>query len=145
MMELLQSLPVPTWLITAMGVSSLLFIIFAGTFMPPLISRIPSDYFCHAPKPRTARPHPLLLLLFIVIRNTIGLLLLCAGFIMLFMPGQGVLTILAGLMIAVFPGKRRIECWLATRHAVWRGLNWLRRKHGTPPLEHPDDAPVPQP
>jgi uncharacterized membrane protein SpoIIM required for sporulation len=137
MIELLEQVPIPTWLVTTMGVTSLLFLLFAGSFMPPLISRIPNDYFTRPPKPRTSCQHPLLLLLFMMIRNIVGIALLAAGLIMLFTPGQGVLTILAGFMISVFPGKRKIECWLATRKHVWRGLNWLRAKHGAAPLLHP--------
>jgi hypothetical protein len=145
MKELLDTLPIPTWLLTAMGVSSLLFIIFSGLFMPPLISRIPADYFIHARRSLRERHHPLFVLLFIVIRNAIGILLIAAGIIMLFTPGQGVLTILAGFMAAIFPGKRKLECWIATRKPVWRGLNWLRKKHGTQPLMHPEERSTPTP
>ncbi len=40
-------------------------------------------------------------------RNLYGGLLIIAGVIMLFTPGQGLLTLLAGFLLLDFPGKRR--------------------------------------
>jgi hypothetical protein len=52
-------------------------------------------------------------------------------------PGQGLLTIAVGLILLDFPGKFRLERWLATRRSVWRSLNWLRRRAGSKPLQMP--------
>jgi hypothetical protein len=40
-------------------------------------------------------------------------------------------------MLLDFPGKYRLERWLATRRAVWRSINWLRRRAGREPLQQP--------
>jgi hypothetical protein len=60
-----------------------------------------------------------------------------AGLVMLVVPGQGLLTLAVGLMLMDFPGKFRLERWLATRGPVWRSLNWLRKRARRPPLERP--------
>jgi hypothetical protein len=56
---------------------------------------------------------------------------------MLLVPGQGLLSIAVALVLLDFPGKYRFERWLATRPAVWRSLNWLRRRAGCKPLQTP--------
>jgi hypothetical protein len=53
------------------------------------------------------------------------------------MPGQGVLTILAGLLLMDVPGKRRIERRLLARPGVLSRVNWLRARFGRPPLRGP--------
>jgi hypothetical protein len=75
----------------------------------------------------------------IVAKNLLGILLALAGLVMLVVPGQGLLTLVAGLMLVDFPGKYRLERWLATRPPVWRSINWLRRRAGREPLEQPDE------
>ena len=56
------------------------------------------------------------------------------GAAMLVLPGQGILTILAGVMLLDFPGRHRLVCWIVTRHAVLNSLNWVRRRAGRPEL-----------
>nr|WP_281389151.1 PGPGW domain-containing protein [Spirochaeta isovalerica] len=64
----------------------------------------------------------------LVLKNLAGAFLLIMGIIMLFVPGQGILTIIAGLSVMNFPGKRRIELRLASNKKVMKGLNWIRDK-----------------
>ena len=59
---------------------------------------------------------------------------------MLVTPGQGVLTILAGLLLMNFPGKYRLERWLVMRPGVMRALNWLRARRGQTPFEIPENV-----
>lgn len=49
-------------------------------------------------------------------------------------PGQGALTILIGLVLVDFPGKRRLVRMLARKPWIQRSLNSLRRRFGRPPL-----------
>jgi len=49
-------------------------------------------------------------------------------------PGQGILTILIGVMLLNFPGKRRLERWLVSRPRVLPVINGLRARFGKPPL-----------
>ena len=64
-------------------------------------------------------------------QELLGAVLLVAGLVMLIVPGQGLLTVAVGLMLVDFPGKFRLERWLATRGPVWRSINWLRNEPGT--------------
>lgn len=101
-----------------------------------IIIRLPADYFAH-PEKRKARVlsrYPVVGYLFLFLKNLLGLLLLVAGFILLFMPGQGILTILIGLMFIDFPGKYRVERLILSKPGVRTSLNKLRQRFNQPPL-----------
>ena len=107
--------------------------------VPFLISRIPADYFAkrEAPVHRWKDEHPLLWLVGKALKNVLGLALLLLGIAMLFLPGQGLLTMFVGLVLLDFPGKRRLELSIVRRPEIRRGLNWFRRKAGQGPLAEP--------
>ena len=67
-------------------------------------------------------------------KNALGVVFVLAGVAMILLPGQGVLTILLGIMLTEFPGKYRFERWLVRRRAVLGAINWLRERAGRPPL-----------
>jgi hypothetical protein len=50
-------------------------------------------------------------------------------------PGQGVLTILLGIMLSDFPGKVRLERKIVSYPKVREALNLLRSRFGKPPLQ----------
>ncbi|MBK7804624.1 MAG: hypothetical protein IPJ55_18615 [Chloracidobacterium sp.] len=50
-------------------------------------------------------------------------------------PGQGILTILLGLIMLDIPGKRPIEARIIQRPTVLAAINKLRAKYNKPPLE----------
>ncbi len=104
--------------------------------LPWLVSKIPTDYFCH--QRREPAPwkdaHPVLRLVMIALKNLLGVILLVGGIIMLLIPGQGILTIAMGLLLMDYPGKYRLERRIAAIPAVLRGLNWLRARRNVPPL-----------
>jgi len=58
---------------------------------------------------------------------------------MLLLPGQGLLTILIGLLLLDFPGKRALELRLLRRPALRGFLDRMRQRRGVPPfvLERP--------
>ncbi|MCA1635223.1 MAG: hypothetical protein LC802_16405 [Acidobacteria bacterium] len=72
----------------------------------------------------------------IIAKNLFGLVLVFFGVVMSLpgVPGQGVLTILLGIMLLDFPGKRNLETKLVGRPKVFRMINRLREKFGKPPL-----------
>jgi hypothetical protein len=72
-----------------------------------------------------------------VLRNLLGGALVVAGIAMLVLPGQGILTILIGLLLMDFPGKRRGEIYLLRKRTVARAVNWIRSRAKQPPLELP--------
>ena len=53
---------------------------------------------------------------------------------MLFLPGQGLLTILIGVSLMDFPGKRTIERKLISRPVVLQAINRIRQRFDRPPL-----------
>ncbi|HEY6478335.1 MAG TPA: hypothetical protein VI456_17280 [Polyangia bacterium] len=70
-------------------------------------------------------------------RNLGGAVLVVLGAIMAVpgVPGQGLLTMLIGLTLLSFPGKRRLERRLVRMPPVLRGINRLRARFARPPLE----------
>jgi hypothetical protein len=104
------------------------------------VAHMSSDYFSQkAPGDTTwRRRHPLLRLLLRVIKNITGGGLVLLGLIMLVLPGQGILTILIGLTLLDFPGKRRLEIWIVQRPSIRRAIDRVRKRVGRPPLTLPD-------
>ena len=118
-------------------------VLFAGTILaiPFLVVSIPYDYFFHE---RAAgfgfgARHPFVRLLFIILKNAAGVLCVTAGFVMLFIPGQGLLTIFIGVMLLNFPGKRKLELRLVRHPQIRQGINWIRHRAGKEPLRLPPE------
>ncbi len=112
-----------------------------------IVARLPRDYFAHFRRQPLAlpMPHSFWHRVGVVLKNLAGGLLVLLGVALIFGPGQGMLAILTGLMLMNFPGKYRLERWLASRRTVWRTLCWLRRRTATTPLDPPvlrNPAPV---
>jgi hypothetical protein len=76
-------------------------------------------------------------IIYIIIKNIVGFFLILAGMAMLVLPGQGLLSLLIGISISSFPGKRRLIRIIIRRKAILKTANWLRRKTDRPPLEVP--------
>lgn len=114
-----------------------LVIFLASVFIiPAIVVRIRPDYFAHHKRPpnRWAESSVAVRTMILIAKNLLGILLLIAGFIMLALPGQGLLTILVGLLLINFPHKYRFERWLVSRGPILRSVNWLRRRAKQPPL-----------
>jgi len=107
--------------------------------LPWAVSRIPADYFVSRRPPRGpwADHHPIIRGVLLLAKNLLGVVFVLAGIAMLVLPGQGVLTILAGIMLLHFPGKRRLECWVVSRPAVLKSINWMRQRRKREPLLAP--------
>jgi hypothetical protein len=80
--------------------------------------------------------HPVLRLTARSGKNILGALLVVVGVILSLpgVPGQGVLTILVGVMLLDLPGKRRLERRIVGRPRILRAINRLRKRFGGPPL-----------
>lgn len=111
-------------------------IIFVVTLLltPYLLGLIASNYFT------MENPHKLEIkhighVIAVIVRSVIGLMLLLAGIIMLVTPGQGVISILLGLFLMEFPGKRKLELKIINHDPTFKTLNWLRAKANKPPFE----------
>ena len=69
-----------------------------------------------------------------IAKNIVGAMMVLAGIVMLFGPGQGLLTILIGLILMDIPGKRPFEARIIQKPAVLSAVNRLREQFGKPPL-----------
>src|SRR5215468_9817605 len=73
----------------------------SAILIPWMVVRIPRDYFTrgrHHALPWEDR-HPIVRMAMIAAKNLVGLFFVLIGIAMLVLPGQGVLTILAGMML----------------------------------------------
>jgi hypothetical protein len=114
---------------------------FVGSLIavPIVVARIPADYFtCDEQMPTCPEHrHPVAFWTLIVLKNLLGVVLVIGGVMMLALPGQGLLTILLGVLLLNFPGKRELELSIIRRSAIRRAVNWIRRKAGREPLRIP--------
>ena len=112
---------------------------FLGTLVliPWIVVRIPADYFAGHKRPAKRETYvrsPLIMLLVALVKNIFGALLVLLGVVMLITPGQGVLTLMAGILIMNFPGKFTVERWLVSRGPTRTLINRIRQRRGRPPL-----------
>ena len=98
--------------------------------VPFFLARLPADYLSRE-EPPTTGPWRFLLR---VAKNLLGALLIVLGVLMLVLPGQGLLTLLVGLLLVDFPGKRRIVRRILGAPRVLAVVNALRRRWNRPPL-----------
>ncbi|MDY7034238.1 MAG: PGPGW domain-containing protein [Thermodesulfobacteriota bacterium] len=115
---------------------------FMGTlvFIPILAVRIPNDYFMQKKENPHGyyRKHMVLGPIFLIVKNFFGMVFVFSGLVMLVLPGQGLITILIGIMLIDFPGKRALERWVIQQPSVLRSINWIRSKTDRQPLQVPE-------
>jgi len=122
---------------TLIWLTVLSMVFFIGTLIaiPFILVRLPADYFdVRVPRPWMEDHHPVLRLVGHIVKNAVGAIFLFAGFLMLFLPGQGVLTMLIGISMLDFPGKRKVEAKLIGQPTVLSVVNSMRQKFNKPPL-----------
>jgi len=119
-------------------------LIFVGSFVINLalvsfvLVKLPADHFSKSHKPKfLANRHPALRVAAVIGKNIAGVLLVALGVVLSLpgVPGQGLLTILLGIMLLDFPGKSRLEQKLLSRPSIVNAINRLRARFGKPPLE----------
>jgi hypothetical protein len=134
----MQTVSAITWRDAIIGI--VLFVVtFAGSIglVSLMLVRIPPTYF-HSSHDRAlwVDRHRAVRWSGMLMKNLIGVVLIILGIIMSLpgVPGQGILTILLGLMLLDAPGKRGLEQKLVKRPRVLQTINQLRRKFDKPPL-----------
>jgi hypothetical protein len=102
-----------------------------------VLIRLPVDYF-RGPEPPPFWPGVPGWLRWVarVVKNLLGAVLVALGIILSVpgVPGQGLLTILIGMMLMDLPRKRNLEKRIIARPAVYRTVNRLRGYFRRPPL-----------
>lgn len=125
-------------LLAWLGIISLTTFIVSLLALPWLVALIPEDYFLHKKRePAVSTKNPGLRLGFLLAKNLLGTVLLIGGILMLFLPGQGLLTIAIAMLLLDYPGKYKLEQRLAAKPLIFNGINWLRAKARKPPLKKP--------
>ena len=123
------------------GLVGLSFATFVASLLilPFLVSRLPVDYFSDPRRHRNRlrQEHPLVYFMLRGFKNLLGWALLLSGILMLVLPGQGLLTIIIGLILSDFPGKFALERRLASTPKILGAINWMRRRRGLLPLLAP--------
>ncbi len=72
----------------------------------------------------------------VILKNLLGVFLILLGIVLSLpgVPGQGLLTILLGLIMLDIPGKRPLEARIIQRPAVLAAVNNFRARFNKPPL-----------
>ena len=73
----------------------------------------------------------------VIAKNLLGVFLVLLGIVLSLpgVPGQGLLTILLGVIMLDIPGKRPIEARIIKRPAIHAAIDNLRARFNKPPLE----------
>jgi MFS family permease len=128
--ELLRTHEQALWLL---GLVSAVLFFATALLVPLLIMLLPEGYFARRHgRHEFSRRHPIVIVVLFVCRNAVGAALLVAGIIMLFTPGQGLLTILVALALVDFPGKHALLERMIRNPRVFAAANGIRRWAGKP-------------
>jgi len=100
------------------------------------VVQLPADYFASDGQRKSDQRASVSGWVRFLLRNLLAVALVGLGIILSLpgIPGQGVLTILLGVMISDFPGKERLERKIVSYPKVLEALNRLRERFGKPPL-----------
>jgi len=118
-------------------------LIFVITFVASLaivsfiLVKLPPDYFSKSEERKFLNDHPSGIRIAAIIgKNVLGAILVLLGIILSIpgVPGQGILTILLGIMLLDFPGKHRLEQKIVGRRKVREAIDRMRLRFGKPPL-----------
>lgn len=117
------------------GSISLFVFLFSLISIKWLVALIPEDYFVTKRVSKIKSQNPLIWYLVLILKNIVGYSLIFGGVIMLVLPGQGLFTIIIGLMLSNYPGKYIIEKKFIAIPTILKSINWLRRKSNKLPLK----------
>jgi len=121
--------------LVSLTVASVIGFVVSLIAIPWILIRLPSDYFdMRVPRHWMKDHHPALRVIGLIIKNILGMVFLLAGFLMLFLPGQGLLTMLIGISFMDFPNKRRLEARIVGQHTIFNAINSMRQRFNKPPL-----------
>ncbi|QEN03869.1 hypothetical protein EW093_03850 [Thiospirochaeta perfilievii] len=115
----------------------LIFTIFSAiTFLvsliiiPFVIINLSPDYFKGANKPLYRYKNLFIRYFVLILKNIVGYIFIILGVIMLFIPGQGLLSITLGLLFINFPGKKSLEYKFFSNKKISKVINSIRKKAG---------------
>lgn len=121
-------------LILWFGSISLFVFLFSLLSIKWLVSLIREDYFINKKDSKIKTSNIFIWYIVLIFKNLIGYSLILGGIMMLVLPGQGLFTIIIGLMMSNYPGKYSIEKKFIAIPTILKSINWLRRKSNKPPI-----------
>ena len=128
-----------TWSKVLIGAGIFVVSFFANLGIVSLILvKLPADHFSKSRKTKFwAGPRPWLHAAKVIGKNIGGILLVALGVVLSLpgVPGQGLLTVLLGIMLLDFPGRHRLEQKLLSKPSILNSINKLRDRFGKKPLE----------
>jgi len=113
-----------------LGGFSLLAVVGSIVLVPRYLAHLPQDFL-------SAGDHEQHSMAWRIVRNALGVLLVLLGIAMLILPGQGLITLMVGVLLVDFPGKQRLVQRVLGRPKILRAVNKLRGKRGSPALQAP--------
>lgn len=126
---------IPVDVLVSLTVASVIGFVGSLIAIPWILIRLPSDYFdMRVPRHWMKDHHPVLRVIGLIIKNILGMVFFLAGFLMLFLPGQGLLTMLIGISFMDFPNKRRLEARIVGQRTIFNAINAMRQRFNKPPL-----------
>lgn len=131
--DFINSKPEIVFIVTIVSILSFLSSII---IIPIIIIKMPKDYFVisHNDYVQNRVKHPVLRFLAHLLKNFMGVIFIIFGFVMLFIPGQGILTTLLGITLLDFPYKRNLEKKIVSKPTVLKMINRIRSKAKKEPL-----------
>ncbi len=131
----LETLPRSQTMLLALGAFGLTFVASLAA-VAAVVGRIPADYFRDGCASAVTGRRSCARWIGLILKNVAGVLLILLGLLLSLpgIPGQGLLTVLIGVMLLDFPGKRRLERRLVSLPRVLTAVNALRARFGKPAL-----------
>jgi hypothetical protein len=98
--------------------------------VPLFLIYVPRDFFINEEHNRRFGRIPFTMrIILIILKNITGVIIIAAGALMLILPGQGIITILIGVFLVDFPGKKRLLFYILRKPIVLNTINWIRKKN----------------
>ena len=119
-----------------LGISSVVILVISALSIGYFIKKIPYDYFLNDKRgiSEYKDKNPIFWVITLALKNIIGYCLIMGGILRLVLPGQGLLTILVGLMLSDYPGKFKLEKRIVKANLILKTINWYRNKSNIPPI-----------
>jgi len=138
MTELWQSIIDLSWKEILLGVALFLIsLVLSFSAIVLVVVKIPANYFSSHYQ-RDFLPNSPFFVRWgaVILKNLLGIFLILIGIVLSLpgVPGQGLLTILFGLIMLDIPGKRPIEAKIISRPAIQNAINKIRARFNKPPL-----------
>lgn len=126
---------IPANILIGLAMVSIFSFIGSLILIPLILIYLPSDYFdTRIPRHWMKDHHPVLRVTGLIIKNIMGAVFVIAGFMMLFLPGQGLLTMLIGVSFMDFPKKPLLEARMIGQPMLLNTINAVRHKFNKPPF-----------